>query len=67
MLPLTKVEVFFNNSQPCPPEIIDCEKLRIDYAQEVAGAQNPNGGCSPCKMRGIRNKYINIITSQKNG
>lgn len=67
MLPLTKLELFFNVSQPCPPEIVNCDKLREEYNSELQQAQQPTGGCSPCKLRSIRNKYINLITSQNNG
>jgi len=63
MLPLTLVESFFDGTKPCPPEIKDCEVLRAEYAKEIDAAQNTRGGCPPCKLRGIRNKFILRITN----
>jgi len=63
MLPLTIVENFFDNSKPCPPDVKDCDKLRIEYENEVNSAKSTPGGCSPCKLRGIRNRYIAKITN----
>lgn len=61
MLELTKIERFFDMNQPCPADIPDCEQHRKDYTNKLEEMKKQNG-CSPCKMRGIRNHYLQIIT-----
>lgn len=57
------IEEFFDDSKPCPSEIVDCEKLRQDYKQELS-LINPKA-CQPCVLNSLKNKYINIISSRK--
>ena len=61
MLELTKIERFFNIDQPCPADIPNCEQLREEFLNKMEEFKK-QGGCSPCKARGIRNHYLQIIT-----
>jgi hypothetical protein len=61
MLELTKIERFFNIDQPCPADIPNCEQLREEFLNKLEELRK-QGGCSPCKARGIRNHYLQIIT-----
>lgn len=53
---------FFDNSQPCPEQIPDCENLRIEYIQTLDGVRR-NGGCSGCRERGVKNNFIAKIAA----
>jgi hypothetical protein len=53
---------FFDNSQPCPDEIADCQALREEFNRTLDAAKR-NGGCSACAERNIRNGFIARIQS----
>ncbi len=53
---------FFDNSQPCPEQIPDCENLRIEYMQTLEGLRR-NGGCSGCQERNLKNTFIAKIAA----
>jgi hypothetical protein len=53
----------FDSTKPCPPEIPNCEAMRAKYNEEVARL-DPKA-CKPCVMSSIKNKYINLINSQR--
>ena len=48
---------FFNPVLPCPAEIPECDKMRVDFLNEMAELKR-RGGCSKCMENGIKNKYI---------
>jgi hypothetical protein len=48
---------FFNNTLPCPTDIPDCEKLRIEYAVQLNDLKR-QGGCSKCAETAFKNKFI---------
>lgn len=56
---------FFDLSQPCPPEIKDCENLRELYKAELESLKS-QGICSSCVERGLRNKYIAAVLTNYN-
>jgi hypothetical protein len=62
MLNLERIENFFNGDKPCPEDIPNCAQLRQEYIDTFERIKT-QGGCSPCKIRGIRNHYIQIITN----
>lgn len=53
---------FFDNSQPCPEQIPDCENLRIEYTQTLDGLRR-SGGCSGCQERNFKNIFIAKIAA----
>jgi hypothetical protein len=53
---------FFDFTQLCPKEIPNCEKLRIDYNNEIEELKK-SASCSGCVERNIRNKYLIFISS----
>lgn len=53
---------FFDNSQPCPEQIPDCENLRIEYTQTLDGLRR-SGGCSGCQERNLKNTFIAKIAA----
>jgi hypothetical protein len=53
---------FFDFDNPCPPEIINCAKLREDYKSELDKLRRSEG-CTSCMERSLRNKYIMYIMS----
>lgn len=59
---------FFNNTLPCPPEIPDCEKHRIDFLSQLDNLKR-SGGCSKCAENRLKNEFIvklqGIISSKQ--
>lgn len=53
---------FFNNSQPCPEQIPDCENLRMEYTQTLDGLRI-SGGCGGCQERSLKNTFIAKIAA----
>lgn len=51
---------FFNLDLPCPPSILNCQKLREQYMKEKEDLMI-RGGCGGCLERSLRNKYITLI------
>ena len=62
MLPMQIIDTFFNFDTPCPDSIQNCEGLRKKFTDDVDNARK-QPGCSACRIRGIRNHYISIITN----
>jgi len=57
---MEKILIFFEVNQPCPPEIPDCDNLRLQYVTELNDLKR-RGGCSNCVERQLRQNYINRI------
>jgi hypothetical protein len=53
---------FFDNNQPCPQEIKDCQSLREEYNRTL-DALKRRGGCSSCAERNLKNGFIAKIQS----
>lgn len=51
---------FFEKSEKCPEEIINCEDIRKDYFQSLDEFMSKHG-CGPCAQRHIRNKFLEKI------
>lgn len=49
----------FFNTEECPEDIPNCEKVRADYERAVEDAGGKN--CKGCQLNKIRNKYRAII------
>jgi hypothetical protein len=48
---------FFDNNQPCPQEITDCQSLRDEYNRTLDAIKR-QGGCNSCAERNLRNGFI---------
>lgn len=53
---------FFELSLPCPNEIQDCERHRLNYVNELDTLKKA-GRCTACAERTVRNRYINLLQS----
>jgi hypothetical protein len=52
-----KIMQFFNPVLPCPVEIPECDRLRVEFLNELDELKR-RGGCSKCAENNIKNKYI---------
>ena len=51
---------FFDLEKECPPEMVDCERIRNEYNEDIKKLENM-GVCTSCLKRSLRNKYITYI------
>jgi len=60
---VSEILMFFDQSQPCPASILNCEELRKQYKNDaLLASQNNCGGCSSISLR---EKYIDILMNKK--
>jgi len=54
---MEKIIQFFDHNLPCPSEIPDCEKRRVEYTEKL-DALKRSGGCTKCAENRIKNEFI---------
>jgi len=57
---MEKIIQFFDNNLPCPSEIPDCEKRRVEYAEKLDNLKR-SGGCSKCAENRLKNEFILLL------
>jgi hypothetical protein len=54
---MEKIIQFFNFELPCPNEIPECERLRVEYTDNLNNLRR-QGGCGACTENKIKNEFI---------
>lgn len=54
------IQAFFNMDKACPPQIQDCEQLRIDFLADLNKYKKFNI-CMTCDVLNIKRQYIQKI------
>ena len=55
--------LFFDETKPCPEQIINCDKLREEYKQDLEKINKSN--CSACAITKLKSRYINTILNER--
>jgi hypothetical protein len=54
---MEKIMQFFNFELPCPSEIPECDRVRIEYVDELNNLKR-QGGCGSCAENKLKNRFI---------